>query len=146
MVIRMTRVDVYAKVKASEDERPDRGSPVIGYLKFPFNLKKDQEEAVEAWIRNDFRGSIIYRYLVLVRLKLHLSVQDGRREQKRELYQILPSILTLSIISTITIQTKINQLILTTLPPLPIISDVHSKMIQMKVHSTNLFHNLGSCF
>ena len=56
----MTRADIYAKVKASEDERPDRGSPVIGYLKFPFNLKKDQEEAVEAWIRNDFRGSIIY--------------------------------------------------------------------------------------
>jgi superfamily II DNA or RNA helicase len=58
--MRMTRTDVYAKVKASEDERPDRGTPAIGYLKFPFNLKKDQEDAVEAWIRNDFRGSIVY--------------------------------------------------------------------------------------
>src|SRR5688572_13403311 len=58
--MRMTSTDVYAKVKASEGERPDRGSPAIGYLKFPFNLKKDQQDAVEAWIRNDFRGSIVY--------------------------------------------------------------------------------------
>ena len=56
----MIKVDVDSKVKASEDERPDKGSPAIEHLKFPFNLKKDQEEAVEAWIRNDFRGSIVY--------------------------------------------------------------------------------------
>ncbi len=56
----MIKADVNAKVKASEDRRSDRGSPAIEHLKFPFNLKKDQEEAVEAWIRNDFRGSIVY--------------------------------------------------------------------------------------
>jgi superfamily II DNA or RNA helicase len=58
--MRMIKADVNAKVKASEDRRSDRGSPAIEHLKFPFNLKKDQEEAVEAWIRNDFRGSIVY--------------------------------------------------------------------------------------
>ena len=79
MVKRMSKADVYTKVKASEDERPDERLPAIEHLKFPFNLKKDQEEAVEAWIRNDFRGSIVYRYLVLVKLKLRLSVQDARR-------------------------------------------------------------------
>ena len=56
----MSKADVYTKVKASEDERPDERLPAIEHLKFPFNLKKDQEEAVEAWIRNDFRGSIVY--------------------------------------------------------------------------------------
>ena len=61
MVKRMSKADVYTKVKASEDERPDERLPAIEHLKFPFNLKKDQEEAVEAWIRNDFRGSIVYR-------------------------------------------------------------------------------------
>jgi superfamily II DNA or RNA helicase len=29
-------------------------------LKFPFKLTKDQIEAVEAWIMNGYRGSIIY--------------------------------------------------------------------------------------
>jgi superfamily II DNA or RNA helicase len=58
--MRMIKADVNAKVKASEDRRSDMGSPAIEHLRFPFNLKKDQEEAVEAWIRNDFRGSIVY--------------------------------------------------------------------------------------
>ena len=35
-------------------------TPAISQLKFPFSLKKDQEEAVEAWIENDFRGTILY--------------------------------------------------------------------------------------
>jgi superfamily II DNA or RNA helicase len=34
--------------------------PAISSLKFPFNLTKDQTEAVEAWITNGCRGSIIY--------------------------------------------------------------------------------------
>ena len=34
----------------------------ISMLRFPFKLTKDQIEAVEAWIRNDYKGSIIYRY------------------------------------------------------------------------------------
>lgn len=33
---------------------------VISQLKFPFSLKKDQIEAVEAWIENDFRGTILF--------------------------------------------------------------------------------------
>ncbi|HEX2408971.1 MAG TPA: DEAD/DEAH box helicase family protein, partial [Nitrososphaeraceae archaeon] len=32
----------------------------ISKLKFPFSLTKDQVEAVEAWIENDFRGTILY--------------------------------------------------------------------------------------
>jgi superfamily II DNA or RNA helicase len=32
----------------------------ISKLKFPFSLKKDQDEAVEAWIKNDFRGTVVY--------------------------------------------------------------------------------------
>src|SRR5712691_7886612 len=32
----------------------------ISMLKFPFKLTKDQIEAVEAWIMNDYKGSIIY--------------------------------------------------------------------------------------
>ena len=32
----------------------------ISQLKFPFSLKEDQIDAVNAWIDNDFRGTIIY--------------------------------------------------------------------------------------
>ncbi|HEY9485907.1 MAG TPA: DEAD/DEAH box helicase, partial [Nitrososphaeraceae archaeon] len=32
----------------------------ISKLKFPFTLTKDQVEAVEAWIKNDFRGTVLY--------------------------------------------------------------------------------------
>src|SRR5688572_28462859 len=32
----------------------------ISQLKFPFSLKKDQIDAVNAWIDNDFRGTIVY--------------------------------------------------------------------------------------
>lgn len=32
----------------------------ISNLKFPFELKKDQELAINAWINNNFKGSIIY--------------------------------------------------------------------------------------
>src|SRR5215212_6942367 len=32
----------------------------ISKLKFPFSLTKDQIEAVEAWIENDFRGTVLY--------------------------------------------------------------------------------------
>ena len=34
--------------------------PAISSLKFPFKLTKDQTEAVDAWITNGYRGSIIY--------------------------------------------------------------------------------------
>jgi superfamily II DNA or RNA helicase len=32
----------------------------ISSLKFPFELTKDQIEAVDAWTTNGYRGSIIY--------------------------------------------------------------------------------------
>ncbi len=35
-------------------------SAAISQLKFPFSLKEDQVEAVNAWIDNDFRGTILY--------------------------------------------------------------------------------------
>jgi superfamily II DNA or RNA helicase len=34
--------------------------PAISSLRFPFQLKKDQIEAAEAWIQNGFRGSVIF--------------------------------------------------------------------------------------
>src|SRR5919107_3364620 len=34
--------------------------PAILDLKFPFNLTKDQEDAVAAWIKNKYKGSVIY--------------------------------------------------------------------------------------
>ena len=48
--MRMIRADVNTEVKASEDISSNKDSPAIEHLKFPFNLKKDQEEAVEAWV------------------------------------------------------------------------------------------------
>jgi superfamily II DNA or RNA helicase len=39
---------------------PSDKAAAISYLKFPFYLKKDQLEAVDAWISNGLRGSIIY--------------------------------------------------------------------------------------
>ena len=41
-------------------ESSSRSIPRISNLKFPFKLTKDQSEAVEAWISNKCRGSIIY--------------------------------------------------------------------------------------
>lgn len=35
-------------------------SPAISLLKFPFELKPDQVVAVDSWIKNGYRGSIIY--------------------------------------------------------------------------------------
>ena len=34
--------------------------PAISTLKFPFVLKKDQLEAIDAWLKNGLRGSLIY--------------------------------------------------------------------------------------
>ena len=34
--------------------------PAITLLQFPFILKNDQIEAVEAWINNNYRGTILY--------------------------------------------------------------------------------------
>ena len=35
-------------------------TPAIASLKFPFNLKPDQNAAVNAWIKHNYRGSVIY--------------------------------------------------------------------------------------
>ncbi len=35
-------------------------SPAILNLKFPFSLTNDQENAITAWIKNRYKGSIIY--------------------------------------------------------------------------------------
>ncbi|HEX6293519.1 MAG TPA: DEAD/DEAH box helicase family protein [Nitrososphaeraceae archaeon] len=32
----------------------------ISKLNFPFSLTKDQVEAVDAWMENDFRGTVLY--------------------------------------------------------------------------------------
>src|SRR5918912_3692343 len=40
--------------------RPTVSIPAISSLKFPFKLTKDQLEAVDAWISNGYKGSIIY--------------------------------------------------------------------------------------
>lgn len=34
--------------------------PAILNLKFPFDLKNDQESAIRSWLKNNYRGSIIY--------------------------------------------------------------------------------------
>ncbi|MGI9010367.1 MAG: DEAD/DEAH box helicase family protein [Nitrososphaeraceae archaeon] len=38
----------------------DSTAAAISQLKFPFSLKEDQIDAVNAWIDNDFRGTIVY--------------------------------------------------------------------------------------
>ena len=35
-------------------------SSAISHLKFPFSLKKDQIEAVDSWLANNFRGTVLY--------------------------------------------------------------------------------------
>ena len=34
--------------------------PIISQLKFPFNLKDDQTDAVNVWMDNNCRGTILY--------------------------------------------------------------------------------------
>lgn len=49
-------------LKPSTSEASSRSTTIsaISMLKFPFKLTKDQIEAVEAWIMNDYEGLIIY--------------------------------------------------------------------------------------
>ncbi|HEU0144584.1 MAG TPA: DEAD/DEAH box helicase family protein, partial [Nitrososphaera sp.] len=46
--------------KIAEELENDSSYPAILNLKFPFELKPDQIKAVEAWLTNQCRGSIIY--------------------------------------------------------------------------------------
>ena len=47
-------------ITAESSSPPTPIISAISMLKFPFKLTKDQIEAVEAWIMNDNKGSIIY--------------------------------------------------------------------------------------
>jgi superfamily II DNA or RNA helicase len=46
--------------RVSNTSTTKRTATAISSLKFPFELTKDQVEAVDAWISNGYRGSIIY--------------------------------------------------------------------------------------
>src|SRR5947209_11550255 len=46
--------------RASSPTSPPPIISAISSLKFPFKLTKDQIEAVDAWIANGYKGSIIY--------------------------------------------------------------------------------------
>jgi superfamily II DNA or RNA helicase len=35
-------------------------SSAISHLQFPFSLKRDQLEAVDSWVNNNFRGTVLY--------------------------------------------------------------------------------------
>src|SRR5437764_7586702 len=45
---------------APEESTSIVSSSAISSLKFPFKLTKDQLEAVNAWVSNGYKGSIIY--------------------------------------------------------------------------------------
>ena len=49
-----------AERKIVDELENDSSYPAILNLKFPFELKPDQIKAVEAWLMNQYRGSIIY--------------------------------------------------------------------------------------
>jgi superfamily II DNA or RNA helicase len=50
----------HGKIVEEEELENDNSRPAILNLKFPFELKLDQVKAVEAWLVNQCRGSIIY--------------------------------------------------------------------------------------
>ncbi|HEX7818213.1 MAG TPA: hypothetical protein VF419_02430, partial [Nitrososphaeraceae archaeon] len=50
----------HVAVKNLEDRSEFRVLTAILNLKFPFELKDDQLMAVNAWLNNNFKGSIIY--------------------------------------------------------------------------------------
>ena len=52
--------EIEFSVKNLEDKSEFRILTAILGLKFPFDLKNDQLKAVNAWLNNDFKGSIIY--------------------------------------------------------------------------------------
>lgn len=60
--------------------------PSISLLQFPFTLKEDQIAAVDAWINNNYRGTILY-IRELERPKSHLNVQRGGQFTPR--FQVL---------------------------------------------------------
>ncbi|HZC48097.1 MAG TPA: hypothetical protein VE244_03440 [Nitrososphaeraceae archaeon] len=53
--------------------------PPISDLEFSFVLEKDQLEAIDAWLENGYRGSVIYIAQELEKPGLPLNVQDALR-------------------------------------------------------------------
>jgi superfamily II DNA or RNA helicase len=47
-------------IKVFSNFKSTGGVPAISALKFPFELKKDQVEAAEAWMQNGCRGTVIF--------------------------------------------------------------------------------------
>ena len=55
-----TTAEKSATRSAPEESTSIVSSSAISSLKFPFKLTKDQLEAVNAWVSNGYKGSIIY--------------------------------------------------------------------------------------
>jgi hypothetical protein len=51
---------VTAASKTDFPKTPQTLIPAISLLQFPFTLKEDQIAAVDAWIDNNFRGTVLY--------------------------------------------------------------------------------------
>ena len=49
-----------SKPSTSEASSCSTRISAISMLNFPFKLTKDQVDAVDAWVMNDYKGSIIY--------------------------------------------------------------------------------------
>src|SRR3954454_21403639 len=58
-IIKRTDIDEEKK-KILLQKISQRFIPSISLLKFPFALKQDQIAAVNAWINNNYRGTILY--------------------------------------------------------------------------------------
>src|SRR6185503_10435303 len=58
-IIKRTDIDEDKK-KILLQKLSQRFIPSISLLKFPFALKQDQIAAVNAWINNNYRGTILY--------------------------------------------------------------------------------------
>src|SRR3954454_8596736 len=58
-IIKRTDIDEEKK-KILLQKISQRFIPSISLLQFPFTLKQDQIAAVDAWINNNYRGTILY--------------------------------------------------------------------------------------
>src|ERR687890_2442755 len=59
---RVENIDAIVKEvsKTAFPKTPQTLIPAISLLQFPFTLKEDQISAVDAWIDNNFRGTVLY--------------------------------------------------------------------------------------
>ena len=56
----MLEADDYNTYLRESQSSPPRPKPSISFLRFPFSLKSDQIRAVNSWVENNFRGTILY--------------------------------------------------------------------------------------